>query len=263
VADGAGELLTRKIGPAPAWVWAAGAAVAVWWVLRSRGTGATPRTNVAGASPAGQATTDYSLGYAQGLQSAAPAPAAGNQTSCVESDTQWRAQDWVTFPSTGAPGAAASYWYKPNGIPAPFVKNCVKYSWVPDPATATIVTAGGGQLYYFPSPGSPVLAPGNGTQLIGAMYSAQTLVQQQPGALPGQAGGPSPRKHAIGSRSAHEWHDTHPMVGARVLYPHYVRAIGGPARHLHEVHRVARQAGVHPARVLMLNPEPNGRIRIA
>jgi len=81
----------------------------------------------------------------------------------------------------------------------------------------------------------------------------------------GGVGGPrTARKHAMGSRAAAPiWSDAHPLVGGPVRYPHYVQAVGGPANHGREVARVARQAGVHPARVAMLNPTWTGRIRIA
>ena len=59
------------------------------------------------------------------------------------------------------------------------------------------------------------------------------------------------------------WHESHPLVGAPVPYGHFVRAVGGAANHRREIHRVASQAGVHPARVAMLNPHPTGMIRVA
>jgi hypothetical protein len=48
-------------------------------------------------------------------------------------------------------------------------------------------------------------------------------------------------------------------------YPNYIRVGGGasPAAHHAEVHRVAHGAGVHPARLMALNPESTGVIRIA
>lgn len=72
-------------------------------------------------------------------------------------------------------------------------------------------------------------------------------------------GGPA----SVGSRSATLMHYAHPLLTRRVVYSHFVRAVGGPAAHKAEVHRVAGQAGVHPARLEALNPVYTGKIRIA
>lgn len=74
-------------------------------------------------------------------------------------------------------------------------------------------------------------------------------------------GGPK----SIGSRSKSMWHNggAHPGLRRDPAFPQYVRAVGGPRGHVAEVHRVAAAAGVHPARLLALNPFHTGRIRIA
>jgi hypothetical protein len=82
------------------------------------------------------------------------------------------------------------------------------------------------------------------------------VIQGQGGA---GVGGPA----SIGSRSATLWSAHHPTLSAPHRYPHFVRSIGGAPNHTREIARVAEQAGVHPARLLMLNPEPTGYIRVA
>lgn len=74
-------------------------------------------------------------------------------------------------------------------------------------------------------------------------------------------GGPK----SIGSRSKVLWHNggAHPALRRDPAFPQYVRAVGGPAGHVAEVHRVAAASGVHPGRLLALNPFHTGRIRIA
>lgn len=74
-------------------------------------------------------------------------------------------------------------------------------------------------------------------------------------------GGPK----SIGSRSRSMWHNggAHPALRRDPAFPQYVRAVGGPAGHVAEVHRVAAASGVHPGRLLALNPFHTGRIRIA
>jgi hypothetical protein len=73
-------------------------------------------------------------------------------------------------------------------------------------------------------------------------------------------GGPNP---SAGSRSADLWEDHHPYHRRVLAYPQFVRAIGGPANHNREIHRIAKQVGLHPARLFQLNPKPGPLIRIA
>ena len=68
---------------------------------------------------------------------------------------------------------------------------------------------------------------------------------------------------SVGSRSATLFAGHHPLARVAHRYPHFVRAVGGAPNHTREVHRVAQQSGVHPARLMMLNPEPTGWLRVA
>lgn len=79
------------------------------------------------------------------------------------------------------------------------------------------------------------------------------------GGLHAGVGGPV----SVGSRSASLMHGAHPLLKRRVVYTHFVRAVGGPGAHEGEIHRVAKAAGIHPARLQALNPTYTGRIRIA
>ena len=246
------------------------AAVGIWFFfLRQKGPAAPLGTRGA-VTPTGQATTDYSLGYAQGIQAAPQPPPAAPQGPPAP-----------TLP----PGSFKA------GATGQTVWSGHLYRWAvtgpnqgPEVAVSTMKLSGRvsdqiGRLVYF-NPNIPSDSLGDRVWFLGLtdggfeLPAWGTAPWPPPylGPVPQDAlatntgtgvGGPAARKFHSGSRSSHEWHDAHPLVGARVLYPHYVRAVGGPARHVHEVHRVARQAGIHPARVLMLNPQHTGRIRIA
>lgn len=76
----------------------------------------------------------------------------------------------------------------------------------------------------------------------------QDLQLNAPGSLPtsGLGGG-----RGGGSRSAVLMHHGHPLIKQRVRFPHYhVVGRGGPST----VHAVAHAAGLHPARIMALNP---------
>lgn len=81
--------------------------------------------------------------------------------------------------------------------------------------------------------------------------------------LPLPAGGPAIGGGAVGSRRTTLMSYFHPDLNRKVRYPQLI-AVGGPASaHRGNVHRVAAQAGVHPARLLALNPTHRGLIRVA
>jgi hypothetical protein len=74
--------------------------------------------------------------------------------------------------------------------------------------------------------------------------------------------GGATRGRSIGSRSSNlMWHG-HPAIKRNVKVTQTVRGLGGPAGHVAHVHAVAGQTGVHPARLLALNPHYSGVIRI-
>lgn len=252
------ELLRGRTAGIPNLALAAGLAVALWFFFL-RGRSPSPSTSQAGAaSTANPSTAGYSLGYAQGLQAAGvqqasqgSIPSATSSNGCPP-DTAFNLADWRLYGGT--------WEYAPGGRYGTWVKNCVAYSHIDSEGSVQQILSQGGKVYFFPTPGNPV--PGN----LGSVWQGTPLTGGIPGVpagVGGASGGAPKRKQHIGSRSAHEWQDAHPLVGERVLYPHYVRAVGGPRNHAREVRRVATQAGVHAARIQMLNPEHTGRIRVA
>ena len=249
------NVLTQRIGPLPAWVWGAGAAVAVWFfLLRGKSAGAAAATGK-------QAPGDYSLGYAQGLQAANPQGAAPGPAPAPTQQT-------ITIRERTSSGPFAQYDSISPGVPVYL-----------QPGRGQIGTAGFGSVQKLavtsPGPGMGVLSQGNPSEgpsngftstYWGIQYGPATGwvgANDVSNAGPSAVGGPA-RKHAGGSRqAAAHWSDAHPLIGAPVRYPHFVRAVGGPGNHQREVHRVAHQAGVHPARIQMLNPRHTGMIRVA
>lgn len=221
-----GSALTQKIGPFPGWAWAGLVAVGAWYFFLRGKSGATPNAAAAGS----QLQSGYGLGYAQGLQAAGPPAAPTTQTSGTPPALNWHfgpptSPNWVwrLTPS----GTAA--WQQNTGSAPNFTlqpSNSPPPSWLPQ-------------------------------------YSYQ-IAEIPPGqTLQNYLGGVGGAAKSIGSRSARLMHDAHPLIGARVPYQYHVRAIGGPANHAREVHRVALQSGVHPARLMALNPTPTGYIRVA
>jgi hypothetical protein len=107
------------------------------------------------------------------------------------------------------------------------------------------------------------IAGGRWNDLTG-QYAKETAQLESSGAVPGtggpiSVGGPG----AKGSRSAFLMAGHHPLIKMPPRHEYFVRAVGGPGNHTREVARVAQQAGVHPARLMMLNPNPGGYIRVA
>jgi len=237
--------LTQKIGPLPAWVWGGLAAVGVWYFL-IRGKAAPPSTANAAASGS-QLSSGYGLGYAQGLQASQANQPSTSTSSSTSSNPLQRLV---------AGGSPTGLFADPS--------TSRQVTWVA--ANTSLQPAGAPVAGSYPfGATSGFWAQSNYWQPV--TYQGQTLYVWAPFAQPAPGagvGGPgTSRKHASGRRSAVLWSDAHPLVGARVRYPHYVTAVGGPGGHRAEVMRVAQQAGVHPARVAMLNPHPTGRIRIA
>lgn len=245
------SVLTRKIGPLPGWAWGGLIAGALWWFF-IRGKGSTGTGTPNAAASGSQLASGYGLGFAQGQQAA-----QANTTTSSSS-------------AAGQPNASVA------GIRAGNVGNETGHDYYGGSPPGTLQKLG--QLP-FETPvqitGAPTVAnvPWQNTTVPVPVYplkgpAGQPIYMQTVDVVPGAGGlgvgGPgTARKHAIGSRSAWLHHDAHPLIGAPVRYAHYVRAVGGPANHRREVARVAHQAGVHPARVAMLNPEYTGHIRIA
>lgn len=226
------SVLTRKIGPLPAWAWVGGLGAVAWFVLRGR-TPATGATTPNAAAAGTDLQSGYGLGYAQGLQAAPPgaAPTAPPSTKRSATITGDAAGVFVS-PTSKSPVIAVL----PKGTPATVIGPSVSgETW-------------GGVSYWV-----PVDYGGQQGYVAGALIRVEQAVG---GAIGGAA-------KSVGSRASWLWHDAHPGIGQSVRMPHYVRAVGGPGNHGREVSRVARRSGVHPARVAMLNPVPTGWIRVA
>jgi hypothetical protein len=247
VPDIAGAL-AKKIGPLPGYAWGALAAVGVWWFFirgKSAASGATTNAAAAGS----QLSSGYGLGYAQGIQAAGPPAPAGStpQQSRV-----------VLIAPAGEPGSAhkVAVWAAPSTSSGQLAVY---------PAGTTLPTNGPpvqGTTFgpYYDLPQSDQWVPVTTEDgHSGYVWAPATALAAAAAAIGGAIGGGRP----AGSRSANLMHHAHPLVGARVPYQYHVRAVGGPGNHAREVHRVATQAGVHPARLMMLNPTPTGFIRVA
>jgi hypothetical protein len=107
---------------------------------------------------------------------------------------------------------------------------------------------------------APQAAPAAPVPDQNAAPPVQTENSSSPAGSQLPQGGPNP---SVGSRSADLWEDHHPYHRRVLAYPQFVRAIGGPANHNREIHRIAKQVGLHPARLFQLNPKPGPLIRIA
>ena len=238
-------------------------AAGIWWFfIRGKGKAAsTPQAAAVGS----QLNTGYGLGYAQGLQASqanqpsapvAPAGAAADNTVVADSHINPNNTTPGLIPLYSdtrgiSPGGGMQFLSRGAGQPQVI-------GAVPDGTVLTVngsvatLPWGSGQASFYP------------VTLAGAQFLV-SVSDVRAGQGGGVGGGPSTRKHAIGSRSAWLHHDAHPLIGAPVKYAHYVR-VGGPrtaASHHAAINRVAAQAGVHPTRVAMLNPVPTGLIRIA
>jgi hypothetical protein len=232
-----GASLGKKLGPLPTWAWLGLVGVGAWYFLL-RGKVGTPNAAASGSA----LNSGYSLGFAQGQQAAAPGapgPAPGGPASSPVNASDWKR-------------AGSGWLYAPNGVEGTFVLAGQQYYHLTDPGAANAYSQAGGVTYFFPAPGLPAPYPW-GTPTGATPGTAIYGVRPAVGVGGARIGGPA----AIGSRSANLWHHAHPLVGARVPYSYHVRAVGGAPNHAREVHRVATQAGVHPARIMMLNPDPH------
>lgn len=218
--------LTRKVGPFPGWAWAAIAAAGIWLVL--------PHLK----GPANSATSTTPVQGDPGAPGVAGAPGAAG--------------------TPGAPGASAGPPASPPPAPAP--------SPPPTAQHKTHIVVSGDTLW-----GIAQTYLGNGSRYpeIFALSHFRSgnpnlIYPGEVAVLPldatgGGIGGPSP---SIGNRRAWLMSPHHPDLAKTVRYPQLVRAIGGPAAHTANVHKVAAQTGIHPARLLALNSHYRGLIRI-
>ena len=233
----------------------AAVAAGIWWFFLRKPAGATTTPQAAAAGS--QLESGYGLGFAQGQQAAqanqppptGPSPPSGPTPPTQRGTYRARSQPWGSWDTAGGVNVFPS---PSNDLPpVGLIPYGTQFTASGPPVSGKSVGVPNG-------PSSSYWIPYGFGYISG--IDAQLLSVGNAG-----TGGPSPRKHAIGSRSANLYHDAHPLIGAPVKYAHYVR-VGGPrsaAAHHANVNRVAQQAGVHPARVAMLNPVPTGLIRIA
>jgi len=235
------SVLTRKYGPLPGYAWAGAAAIGAWFLLRGRqGTASTAKTG-ATATPGPDAT--YGLGFAQGLQSAGPGPPAST-TSDTSRKYKARSKPWGFEPPDTA---NIPIYAQPNqqGGVLGYVPFGTQFTAGGDPVQGQRIDVGVAQSdYWIPYKG-------------GYVSGVDAIIDAAQGG-PARVGGPA----AIGSRSSTLMAPHHPLVTEHHRYPHFVAAVGGAPNHTREVIRVAKQAGVHPARLMMLNPQPTGWIRV-
>lgn len=246
--DVGGVLRGRTFG-IPNGVLLVAVAAGIWWFFLRKPKAATTTQAAAAGS---QLESGYGLGFAQGQQAAqaqAPSSATGAQPSAGASVSPpvWR---------YGVPDRTKPYIWRTTStaIPAGVQPGAIFPGSAGDPASAPGAYPGFGAFSW---QWAPVPSGQTDVDYINALRALQ-------GAVAG-VGGALARKFHSGSRSTWLHHDAHPLIGAPVKYAHYVR-VGGPrtaASHHAAVNRVAAQAGVHPARVAMLNPVPTGLIRIA
>lgn len=248
MAGGITGALTQKYGPLPGWAWAGVAAAGAWLLLpRLRGAAGTTSSTTSASGPSSDSV--YGLGYAQGLQAAGPAASAnpvGAIASAVQSMVTLKGRPGYRTDASGR--AIIGIWRIPG----------TSGGEVTELTEGTSLQSAGqpveGELYSNSKFWQPVrLSDGS----VGYVWAPDTIVATQ--STTGGVGGPG----AMGSRSADLMSPWHPLVTAHHSYPHFVRAVGGAPNHSREVVRVAQQAGVHPARLMMLNPDPTGWVRVA
>lgn len=220
--------LTNRIGPFPGYVWAGIVVVGAFVLLRGRslvGSSSGSNAGVAAPSP-GPSAIQGPPGPAgiPGLQGP-PGP-------------------------SGAPGAAAT------APPAPAAARFRQYT-----------IQSGDTLW-----GIAQRFLGSGSRWP-EIYRASSLRSGDPNLIfPGEVVniplgggdgvGGATRGRSIGSRRATLMSPWHPDVKRSVRVTQTLRGLGGPAGHTAHVHAVASSTGVHPARLLALNPHFTGVIRV-
>jgi LysM repeat protein len=229
--------LTKKYGPLPGYAWAGIAAVAVWLAvpfLKKLTGGSSSSTTTPGvpSQPAGAVSYGYPNPGPPGPTGAQGDPGAAG--------------------APGAPGTNAA----PNPSPPPAASQ-------PQYRQYTIVS--GDTLW-----GIAQKFLGNGSRWP-EIYRASHLRSGDPNLIfPGEVvnvpigggmGGASSGR-SIGNRRAQLMSPHHPDLKNPVRTTQTVAAVGGPANHVANVHAVAARAGVHPARLMALNPHYSGVIRI-
>lgn len=216
--------LTQKVGPFPGFVWVGIIAVGGWLLLKARGSrGTSSGTPIYAPGPPGVGP--------QGVQGP-PGPAGVGVPGSSPGGSV--AGSPPIYSSAPGPGPLGELWAAAQAA-------ILGYS--PNPNTNPGIT------FYPVGYAGPITGYSNG----------KPYLDPSVGALP-QAGVGGPK--SIGSRRAQIMAAHHPDLKRSPGIPHVVQAIGGPATHFANVHRIARAAGVHPARLLTLNPHHTGLIHI-
>lgn len=259
--------LTKKVGPLPIWAWAGIAGVGVYFLVGKSGmlsnltgqsastaatTGTTGTAGAAAAAPAQSAGSQLSdsLGLLQQLQGFDQQSIASyqEQAQSLNPSTQQTANSYtVTNPggasafTTASPGTSSAV---PNNSP-------LQPSNTIPPGT---VLTGNGSAYSVPWGNTQVqVIPVfyNGAPLL---VSANHVTPSQQAAAATGVGGPAPRNE-VGAADP-IYRPGHPMLKrGNPTFPHY--GVGGPSH----VTQVAARMGVHPARVLALNPHMRAGVR--
>lgn len=228
--------LTQKLGPFPGYVWA-GIAILGGIVVLPMLKGRLGATSASTSASSGQ--VDPSV-----IQGPAGPPGASGATG-----------------PAGPPG--------PSGLPASSGAVAQPPPQPPAPKYRQYTIVHGDTLW-----GIAQRFLGNGSRWP-EIYRASSLRSGDPnliypgevvnipqGGGDGMGGATRGRGRSIGSRSAQLMSPWHPDVKRSVKITQTVRGVGGAAGHRTHVHAVAAQAGVHPARLLALNPHYSGVIRV-
>lgn len=266
------SVLSARYAGIPGYLWAGAAvlgAIVILPRLRGAGRGAAPTSSGVLPAPSGAPSSSTLIPY--GAPGDHPNhcgagtyfdPGAG---ACLPIPTVTPARVPVaSVPPASDPGLCGpgQYWdgsrcVFPPGSTAPNAPS-MQPPRIPPPPVGT--PAGAGSTV----PTAPIGDPTNYGP-CGAFYSV-ALGRNMPrgSGAPGDPGCGGMGGPAIGSRGSHLWHTGgHPLHKEQPIFPHYVRARGGAKLHHAEIHRVARQTGVHPARLMALNPRYTGVIRVA
>jgi len=224
--------LTKRYGPLPGYAWAGIAALAAWLIIpRLKGLTGSSSSTVPPPGTPSQPAGAVSYGYPgpagppgpQGVPGTAGAPGA-NAAPNPPPPTSPAAPQYRQYTIV----SGDTLW----GVAQKFLGNGSRW---PEIFRASHLRSGDPNLIY---PGEVVNVP-----------------------IGGGVGGAT-RGRSIGNRRAQLMSAHHPDLKQPVRYTQTLAAVGGPGNHVASVHAVAARSGVHPARLLALNPHYSGVIRI-
>jgi len=223
--------LTKKYGPLPGYAWAGIIAVAAFFViplLKGRASSSSSSTTTPPSS--------YSLPAPGG---APPAPSPTSTTF------------QLSIRGKGSKADAAAWDQRHPGVPLFASPGGATIDYLPFGSTLT-------------STGPAVSGPSNGGSTTWWPVSGGYVSGYDVAAAAGAAIGGALRRGAasIGNRRQTLMSAHHPDLKNPVRVTQTIAAVGGPANHVANIHAVAARTGVHPARLLALNPHHTGVIRI-